>query len=305
MAVVVDALGLTRRVGEVDAVDDLDLQVHRGEVFALLGPTGAGKSTTLDLLTGTRQRTGGSLRVLGHDPGRDDRSWRSRVGVVPQRAARYIGLTVREVIEHFAAFYPDAFRLDELLAMAGLSHRQGTLSDRLTDGEQRRLDLAVGVVGRPELVVLDEPTTGLDPHDRHEAWALIRSLHHQGRTIVFSTHYLDEVRALADRTAVLVDGRVLHLGTLSELRSAVGRRYRVRFAMPALPEVDDDLAVEIADVGGNTTYSTNEPTRLLKLVIEAAERRGLAEVPSLQVSEPDLEDTYLSLVAEAIPEVVP
>lgn len=295
MPAVIDVKGLTRTYGTLNAVDNLDLQVDKGEIFAFLGPNGAGKTTTIDILTGTRKRTSGDVSVLGSDPATDKRAWRSRVGVVPQGAASYSDLKVKEVIDHFAAFYPDPMRSAELIDLVGLSEKRNALTSSLSGGQVRRLDVAVGLVGRPELIFLDEPTTGLDPEARREAWELIRRLNHEGRTTVLTTHYLDEVEALAERAGVIANGTMVRIGTLSDLTASVGRRFRVRFRMPPVEGVDQRLAELIPD-DDFTTYTTDEPTRLLKLVIDAAERRGLREVPSLRVSEPSFEDTYLTLI---------
>lgn len=296
MSAVIDVQGLTRTFGDFTAVDNVDLQVYQGEVFAFLGPNGAGKTTTIDILTGAAPRSGGSVSVLGEDPADDGRSWRSRVGVVPQAAADYADLKVREVIDHFGAFYPDPFETAELIDMVGLTKKSSALASDLSGGQLRRLDVAVGLVGKPDLIFLDEPTTGLDPEARREAWELVRLLNTEGRTTVLTTHYLDEVEALADRAGVIADGRILQVGTLSELTAAVGRRYRVRFAMPPLEQVDDALAAQLPDDDGFTTYTTDEPTRLLKVAIAAAEQRGHQEIPSLWVSEPSFEDTYLTMI---------
>ena len=299
MPTVIDVKGLTKTYGQLNAVDGLDLQVEQGEIFALLGPNGAGKTTTIDILTGHNKRTSGSVEVLGSDPARDDRRWRSRVGVVPQKAATYSDIKVKEVIDHFAAFYPDPFRTGELIELVGLSSKSSALATDLSGGQLRRLDVAVGLVGKPDLIFLDEPTTGLDPEARREAWDLVRLLHSEGRTTVLTTHYLDEVEALAARAGVIAAGKMLQVGPLSELTASVGRRYRVRFAMAPLPEIDDALAAQIPDDDGFTTYTTDQPTQLLKIAIRAAERQGMAEVPSLSVSEPSFEDTYLTMLRDS------
>lgn len=299
MTAVIDVEGLTKTYGDFHAIHGLDLQVEKGEVFAFLGPNGAGKTTTIDILTGARPRTSGSVSVLGYDPADDDRFWRSRVGVVPQGAATYPDLRVREVIEHFATFYPHPFGVDELIDLVGLGAKARALTSDLSGGQLRRLDLAVGLVGRPDLLFLDEPTTGLDPEARREAWNLVELLGEQGRTTVLTTHYLDEVEALAERACVIAGGRLLRMGTLEELTASVGRRYRVRFAMTDIPGIDHCLAESLPDETGFTTYTTDEPTRLLRVVIAEAERRGLSEVPSLRVSEPSFEDTYLALIQDS------
>lgn len=290
--------GLRKVYGDFVAVDDLDLRIESGEVFAFLGPNGAGKTTTIDILTGAQRRTSGSVSVLGQDPQHDEREWRARIGVVPQGTASYADLTVREVIDHFSAFYPDPFPTGQLIDMVGLGAKTTTLTNKLSGGQRRRLDVAVGVVGRPRLVFLDEPTTGLDPEARREAWDLVRLLTHEGVTTVLTTHYLDEAQELAQRAGIIVHGRMLHVGTLDELARMTGRRYRVSYALDPLVEVPSDLAEGLGSEPHRCEYTTDEPTALLRLLPDAAKRQGIAEIPGLQVSRPSLEQIYLNMVEQ-------
>jgi ABC-2 type transport system ATP-binding protein len=295
----VDVRNLRKVYGNVAAVDGVDLQIAKGEVFALLGPNGAGKTTTVEILTGVRQRTSGSVQVLGVDPAEDRRGWRDRIGVVPQSTAEYLDLTVREIIEHFGSFYSAPLDTDELIEMVGLTEKARASATSLSGGQKRRLDVAVGVVGRPELVFLDEPTTGLDPEARREAWDLVRSFRELGATTVLTTHYLDEAEALADRAGIIARGRMLQVGTLAELGQRAGSGTVITFG--AIGPLDGLLPAELATVDGTgqpgtTVVRTEAPTHTLALLIGWARAAGHDELPHLTVARPTLEDTYLRLV---------
>ena len=299
MSSAITASGLRKVYGSFVAVDDVDLQVESGEVFAFLGPNGAGKTTTIDILTGAQRRTSGTVSVLGRDPQNDEREWRAQVGVVPQGTAKYSDLTVREIIDHFAAFYPDPFPTGQLIDMVGLSAKAKVLSTKLSGGQRRRLDVAVGVVGRPRLLFLDEPTTGLDPEARREAWELVRLLTDTGMTTVLTTHYLDEAQELSRRAGIIVRGKILHVGTLSELARLTGRRYRVSYDLDPLVEVPLSLAERMKSQPHSCLYGTDEPTALLRLLLDAAQRHGIAEIPGLQITQPSLEQIYINMVEQA------
>ena len=290
---------LRKTYGSFVAVDDIDLQVESGEVFAFLGPNGAGKTTTIDILTGAQRRTSGTVSVLGRDPQNDEREWRAQVGVVPQGTAKYSDLTVREIIDHFAAFYPDPFPTGQLIDMVGLGPKAKVLSTKLSGGQRRRLDVAVGVVGRPRLLFLDEPTTGLDPEARREAWELVRLLTGTGMTTVLTTHYLDEAQELSQRAGIIVRGRIMHVGTLGELARLTGRRYRVSYDLDPLVEVPLSLAERMKSQPHSCLYGTDEPTALLRLLLDAAQRHGIAEIPGLQITQPSLEQIYINMVEQA------
>ncbi|MCW2503031.1 MAG: transporter, partial [Actinomycetia bacterium] len=214
---VISVRGLHKSYRGQPAVDGVDLTVERGEVFALLGPNGAGKSTTVEILEGYRDRDAGEVSVLGVDPRRADRSWRNRIGLVLQEANDFGELTVREVVGHFTRFYADPLDPAEAIALTGLTEKAGARTKTLSGGQRRRLDVALGIAGRPELLFLDEPTTGFDPQARRDFWQLISDLAAGGTTIVLTTHYLDEAEALADRVAVLVRGRIADVATPAAL----------------------------------------------------------------------------------------
>lgn len=291
--------GLRKTYGDFVAIDDVDLEVEAGEVFAFLGPNGAGKTTTIDILTGAQKRTDGMVSVLGRDPQKDERDWRALVGVVPQGTAKYPELTVREVVDHFASFYGNPFPTDQLIDMVGLGAKRKVISTKLSGGQRRRLDVAVGVVGCPRLLFLDEPTTGLDPEARREAWELVRMLTDTGMTTVLTTHYLDEAQELSKRAGIIVAGQMTHIGTMGELARMTGRRHRVSFDLEPIADVPFALAEQLPSQSGTTLYSTDEPSALLRILLDAAQRRGLYELPGLQVVQPSLEQIYINMVEQA------
>jgi ABC-2 type transport system ATP-binding protein len=266
---------LRKRYGDTCAVDGVELEIRRGEVFALLGPNGAGKTTTVEILEGFRRRDGGVAEVLGEDPGRAGRAWRARIGIVLQLASAGPELTVREMVRHFAGFYPRPRDPDEVIALVGLDEQAGKRISALSGGQARRVDVALGIVGRPELLFLDEPTTGFDPQARRQFWALIRDLAAEGVTILLTTHYLDEAEALAGRLAVLAGGRVVAVG-----------------APAALGSTDRDARVGWDAPGGRRVVRTQTPAQV---VVDLA-RQFTGEVPGLTVTRPTLEDTYLELI---------
>lgn len=295
----ISACGLRKTYGDFVAVDDVDLEVKAGEVFAFLGPNGAGKTTTIDILTGAQRRTSGDVSVLGCDPQQDQRQWRSQVGVVPQGTAEYSALTVAEVIEHFGSFYANPFPTQQLIDMVGLGAKAKVVAPKLSGGQRRRLDVAVGVVGRPRLLFLDEPTTGLDPEARREAWELVRLLTSEGMTTVLTTHYLDEAQALAQRAGIIVRGRMLHVGTLEDLAKLSGRSHRVSYNRDPLIDVPNYLAERLSSPPHTCLYATDEPSTLLRLLLEAANQQGIREIPGLEVIQPSLEQIYISMIEHA------
>jgi ABC-2 type transport system ATP-binding protein len=270
--------GLRKRYGEVAAVDGVDLEIRQGEVFALLGPNGAGKTTTVEILEGYRHRDGGSVAVLGADPQHAGRSWRARIGIVLQLASEGPELTVREMVRHFAAFYPRPRDPDEVIELVGLTGKARSRVRHLSGGQVRRLDVALGIVGDPELLFLDEPTTGFDPEARRRFWALIDELSGSGTTILLTTHYLDEAEALAGRVAVISGGRIRATGPPAD----IGGRATAA------------ATVTWQDADGPGMLRTDEPTRV---VAELAARFG-GEVPGLAVTRPTLEDIYLELIGD-------
>jgi ABC-2 type transport system ATP-binding protein len=268
--------GLRKRYGDVDAVNGVDLDIPRGEVFALLGPNGAGKSTTVEILEGHRRRTGGEVAVLGVDPGRRTRAWRARVGIVPQNTDERPQLSVREIVRHFAGYYPAPRDVDEVIEAVGLTEKAGARLAHLSGGQRRRVDVALGVIGDPEVLFLDEPTTGFDPDARRRFWRLIEGLADGGTTILLTTHYLDEAEALADRVGVIAAGRLIAVGTPGELGGRATARARVGWT----------------DGDGPRLIETDSPTQ----VVAELSRRFDGEIPALTVTRPTLEDTYLSMI---------
>jgi ABC-2 type transport system ATP-binding protein len=270
--------GLRKRYQGRAAVDGIDLDIERGEVFALLGPNGAGKTTTVEILEGHRRRDGGEVSVLGLDPAASDRAWRARIGIVPQSDWATGELTVREMVAQYGAFFPRPRDPDEVIAAVGLTESAGKRLRKLSGGQRRRVDVAIGIVGGPELLFLDEPTTGFDPQARRQFWELISGLSHDGTTILLTTHYLDEAEALASRVGVLAGGQIVALGPPAEL----GRS-------------GDEATVTWQAPDGMKSVRTSKPTQC---VIQLAESSG-GEVPGLQVTRRSLEDRYLELIAAA------
>ena len=267
---------LRKAYGGAPAVDGVDLDIARGEVFALLGPNGAGKTTTVEILEGYRDRDAGEVSVLDTDPGRPSAGWRSRIGIVLQSSGGHDELTVDELVGYFAAYYPDPRDPAEVIAAVGLTEKRATRARHLSGGQRRRLDVALGILGNPELLFLDEPTTGFDPEARREFWALIDSLAHEGTTIILTTHYLDEAEHLADRVGVISRGRIVAVDTPARLGGRAEQQAVVRWT----------------DAGQDHHTETAEPTRV---VAELAARFD-GEIPGLTVVRPTLEDVYLRLI---------
>ena len=215
--------------GGFEALRGIDFDIRRGETFALLGPNGAGKSTTIEILEGYRDRTGGEARVLGVDPQRGGLDWKARLGIVLQSSGEQGNATVREQLAHFAGLYPNPRKVDEVIAAVGLEQKAGTRIKKLSGGQRRRVDVALGIVGNPELLFLDEPTTGFDPEARRQFWDLIRGLKREGTSILLTTHYLDEAAQLSDRAGIIADGRLVALGPVDELGGADARVPIVRW----------------------------------------------------------------------------
>ena len=271
---------LRKSYGEHEAIRGLDFDVLTGEVFGLLGPNGAGKTTTVEILEGYRERDGGDVEVLGVDPWQASSGHRERIGVVLQHSQLPALLTVREVHSMFAGYYARPRDVDEVIELVGLADKADAQVKTLSGGQKRRLDLGVALIGDPELVFLDEPTTGFDPSARRTAWELVRSLRSLGKTIVLTTHYLDEAQQLADRVAVIREGQVVRIGTPQEL-------------IGVTPEVE----VRYRENGRDVVVTTSEPTRLLAELTSAAIAEG-RELEGLEVRRPTLEDVYLGLVDE-------
>jgi ABC-2 type transport system ATP-binding protein len=269
--------GLRKEYGRVDAIAGIDLDIRRGETFALLGPNGAGKSTTIEILEGYRLRSAGEVSVLGEDPAHGGLDWKARLGIVLQSTGESGTATVREQLRHFAGLYPNPRDVEEVIVAVGLEEKAGTRISKLSGGQKRRVDVALGIVGRPELLFLDEPTTGFDPEARRQFWTLIRSLREEGTTILLTTHYLDEAQQLADRGGIIAGGELVALGAIDELGGAEARVPIVRWL----------------ENGVQRQERTAEPGALVARLASAGEPERL------EVIRPSLEDIYLELVGES------
>jgi ABC-2 type transport system ATP-binding protein len=272
--------GLRKSYGKLEAVSGVDFEIEEGEVFGLLGPNGAGKTTTVEILEGYRKRDAGEISVLGHDPERPGPEFRERIGVVLQQSQLWKNVTVREMHSMFAGYYKRSRDVDEVIALVGLESKRDARTKTLSGGQKRRLDLGIALVGDPDLIFLDEPTTGFDPAARRAAWEMIRSLRELGKTVLLTTHYLDEAEQLADRVAVMREGTIVRVGTPRELTTT-------------------ELNVEIRyrRGGEDIVVSTSEPTRVLHELTAEALARG-EELERLEVRRPTLEDVYLSLTGD-------
>jgi ABC-2 type transport system ATP-binding protein len=271
--------GLVKRYGDFVAVDGLDLDIRRGEIFALLGPNGAGKTTTVEICEGYRDRDAGHVLVLGQDPAHGKRAWKAQLGIVLQSGSGDSQLTVRELLRAQASYYANPRDPDEVLELVGLTEKAGARGKTLSGGQRRRLDVALGIVGRPTLLFLDEPTTGFDPEARRQFWSLIRSLRELGTTMLLTTHYLDEAEALADRVGVIARGRLAEVAVPSVLGG--------RETAPAVVTWTED--------GARRTAETATPTAF----VQDLAARFPGEVPDLAVARPTLEDVYLRMIGES------
>jgi ABC-2 type transport system ATP-binding protein len=289
--------GLRKRYGELEAVAGIDLTIARGEVFALLGPNGAGKTTTVEILEGYRRRSAGDVSVLGLDPETGGRTLRERIGIVTQEGGIGPDFTVRESVELYSAAYPAPLSVDDAVELVGLEQQRDQRIRTLSGGQRRRLDLALAVAGDPELIFLDEPTTGFDPSARRRSWVLIESLRSLGKTILLTTHYMDEAQNLADRVAVIAAGRIVAEGTPETLAGRDHGAALVRFRLPTgldpseLP-LPADTRLQHAD--GLVSFRTPAPTRTLAPLLTWAATRD-TELEGLTVTRPSLEDVYLEL----------
>lgn len=278
----IEVKGLKKSYGDVHAVRGLDLSIAQGEIFSLLGPNGAGKTTTVEILEGFRTRDAGSVSVLGFDPqtrGHESRIWRNRIGIVLQSSSDAGDLTVIETIKHFSGYYSNPRNVDEVIHSVGLKEKEGALIRNLSGGQRRRLDVALGIIGNPELLFLDEPTTGFDPEARRAFWALIQQLRTDGTSILLTTHYLDEAEALADRVAVINNGVIIEVSTPAEL----GGR------------ATSQATVQWRDGDSIKSEKTDNPTALVSSLSSAFK----GEIPELIVTRPSLEDIYLEMIGGA------
>jgi len=292
------ARDLRKSYGAVEAVRGVDLAVARGEVYALLGPNGAGKTTIVEILEGFRERSGGEAWVLGHNPARHERALKERIGVVLQTTSAHPYLTVAETIDLYRGFFPAPRALDEILEVVGLEPQRALRVRKLSGGQQRRLDVAIGLAGDPELLFLDEPTTGFDPSARRNAWELVRNLRALGATVLLTTHYMDEAEQLADRVGVIVEGRIVAEGAPAELigrHTATAIRFRLPAGAPALPP---RLGATIDGEDRRSAVSTEAPTQVLYELTQWATEHAV-ELGELTVTRASLEDVYLELTGGA------
>ncbi len=296
----VEVRGLRMSYGPLEAVRGIDLEIEPGEVFALLGPNGAGKTTTVEILEGYRHRTGGDARVLGQDPQGNARRLKERIGIVLQQSGVPGFLTVREATAMVAGYYPHPRGVDEVIEKVGLADAAERRVIRLSGGQRRRLDLALALVGDPELLFLDEPTTGFDPSARRAAWETIRSLAALGKTIFLTTHFMDEAQALADHVAIIAAGRIVAHGTPDSIGTRASSDSVIRFGLPDQLTPPDGVGAVHAN-GGSWQIETSDPTRALHVLTGWAVERGL-ELGRLEVSRPSLEDVYLELTGSEVQE---
>ena len=296
--------GLRMMYGGFEAVRGIDFEVRRGEIFAVLGPNGAGKTTTLEILEGYRRRTDGTITVLGEDPARAGGDWRARIGVVLQESQPEPELSVRECLALYAGYYPAPRPVDETLELVGLVEKRAALCGRLSGGQRRRLDVALALIGDPELVFLDEPTTGFDPAARRAAWEVIAGLRSLGKTIVLTTHYMEEAQELADRIIVIAAGRVVAEGAPASLGGRDAAASLIRFTLPAGMVVSDlppaMAACVSASPGRRVELRDIHPLPQLGLLAAWAADHGL-DLPDLEVSRPTLEEIYLKLTDGGAP----
>jgi ABC-2 type transport system ATP-binding protein len=297
--------GLRKSYGDFEAVKGISLTVNEGEIFALLGPNGAGKTTTVEILEGYRERTTGKVEVLGYDPAHRSDQMRARIGIVLQSAGIDTYLTVREVVDMYRGYYPNPRDRDEVLRLVGLDDRPNVRVGKLSGGQRRRLDVAVGICGNPDLLFLDEPTTGFDPGARHQSWEAIRGLRDEGKTILLTTHFMDEAQVLADRLAIMRAGEIVATGTIGDIQSARETATRIRFRLSgdALPP-SDIVPADARKASTDYELSTDAPVELLHRLTGWAIEAG-AEVNDLSVARPSLEDTYLELTGEAAEQASP
>ena len=295
---VIDVSGLRMRYGTFEAVRGIDLRVRRGEVFAFLGPNGAGKTTTVEILEGYRLRTGGTVTVLGRDPRHAGPSWRARIGVVLQESEPERDLTAAECLKLYAGYYPAPRGVGETLELVGLTDKADVMASRLSGGQRRRLDVALALIGDPELLFLDEPTTGFDPSARRAAWEMIGGLRALGVTVVLTTHYMDAAEQLADRVAVIADGQIVAEGTPATLAGRQHAVKEIRFTLPpgsTADELPEPVRSALADKDGDRMLvRASSIVPVLGPLIRWAEANG-CDLADLDVRRPSLEDIYLSL----------
>jgi ABC-2 type transport system ATP-binding protein len=293
---VVTVADLTKNYGDVAALRGIDFTIEEGEVFALLGPNGAGKTTAVEILEGYRMATSGTVTVLGFDPARHERAYMERIGIVLQETSVERELSVREALDVYGGVYPNRVPTGELIELVGLEEKADARVKTLSGGQKRRLEVALGIVGDPELVFLDEPTTGFDPTARRQAWKMIENLTKLGKTILLTTHYMDEAQHLADRVAVINDGRIVAEGTPDTLGGRHTAGSVIKFSLPS--DAVSDFPFPRLEAGNDVVeIRSDEPTRDLHTLTSWALDRGI-DLGGLTVAHPTLEDVYLDLIAE-------
>ncbi len=298
---VISVKGLRKSYDGFEAVRGIDLEVGAGEIFAFLGPNGAGKTTTVEILEGYRTRNDGEVSVLGVDPQRADRDWRQRVGFVLQESRLVPELTPHETVEQYAGYYAAPRDVDDTVALVGLTDKADVRTSKLSGGQQRRLDVALALIGDPELLFLDEPTTGFDPSARRQAWDVIGGLRDLGKTVFLTTHYMDEAQALADRVAIITAGRIVAAGSPEELGGEDEAHTEISFRLPAGISSGDLPAAVGARAridAGTVSLNADDPVPVLRELTNWATERGVG-LPALQVRRPTLEDVYLELTDQA------
>jgi ABC-2 type transport system ATP-binding protein len=298
---VISVQGLRKSYGDFEAVLGIDLEVSAGEVFAFLGPNGAGKTTTVEILEGYRHRTAGEVSVLGLDPQSADRDWRQRVGFVLQESRPVPELTPREAVEQYAGYYAHPREVEETVRLVGLEEKADVRTSKLSGGQQRRLDVALALVGDPELLFLDEPTTGFDPSARRQAWDMIAGLKKLGKTVFLTTHYMDEAQTLADRVAIISAGRIVATGSPESLGDRGVPQTEIRFRLPDGMGPADLPVAEARVEAGIVTLNVPDPVPALRELTTWAGRRGVG-LPGLTVGAPSLEDVYLELTEGGAPD---
>jgi ABC-2 type transport system ATP-binding protein len=298
---VISVKGLQKSYDGFEAVKGIDLEVDAGEIFAFLGPNGAGKTTTVEILEGYRPRSGGQVSVLGVDPQAADRRWKNRVGFVLQESRLVPELTPREAVEQYAGYYAHPRDVDDTVNLVGLSDKRDVRTSKLSGGQQRRLDVALALIGDPELLFLDEPTTGFDPSARRQAWGVIGGLRDLGKTVFLTTHYLEEAQTLADRVAIISAGRIVATGSPDELTGEGPDRTEISFRLPAgvqAPDLPFAVRTSARIDAGAVSLTAEDPIPLLRELTNWAAERGVG-LPGLTVGAPTLEDVYLELTEHA------